>query len=82
MPRHLRYLEAALAASPTGWIAGTEKPAACDFAWGTSLRELRGGTYGFLKKELVGPEVTPKCVAFLDKFLALPAVAAYYAAHP
>lgn len=82
LPRHLGYIEKALATSTTGWIAGTAAPAACDFAWGTSLRDIREGVYGFLQRELLAPERLPAVNAFLDRFLSLPAAATYYAAHP
>ena len=82
LPRHLGYVEKLLTASTSGWIAGTAAPAACDFAWGTSLRDIRHGAFGFLRRDLLTPERLPAVNAFLDRFLALPAVAAYYAAHP
>ena len=89
VPRHLDNLERALRASATGWVAGTPRPAACDFAWGTNLRDLRaGGHSGFLPAAVLqeaAPDGAPRFAAvnaFVDKFLALPEVAAYYAAHP
>jgi len=54
----------------------TEKPSAADFAWGTSLRELRNGSYGFLRADLA--VALPHVLRFSDAFLALPAVRAYY----
>jgi glutathione S-transferase len=81
LPRHLGYVEKALAASTTGWIAGTTRPSAADFAWGTQLRDIDAGQHSlFLPKELLEP--LPKARAFLARFLELPEVAAYYTAHP
>jgi glutathione S-transferase len=79
VPRHLAQLERALAAS--GWIAGTDRPSAADFAWGTSLRDLRAGAHSaFLPKEILTG--LPRVNAFLDRFLQLPEVASYYTKHP
>ncbi len=80
VPRHLAQLEALLEKSGSGWVAGTEGPSAADFAWGTQLRELREGKLVWLDPALVTRR--PRCAAFLDKFLALPQVAAYYAERP
>lgn len=82
LPRHLQQLDALLKASPTGWVAGTEQPSAADCAWGTSLRDLQHGTMAHLEMGLISAETTPHVAAWLDKFLALPAVAAYYAEFP
>ena len=79
VPRHLAQLERALAAS--GWIAGTDRPSAADFAWGTSLRDLRAGVHSaFLPKEILTG--LPRVNAFLDRFLQLPEVASYYTKYP
>ena len=80
LPRHLGHLERALPHAG-GWVAGTERPSAADFAWGTSLRELRAGTHStFLPADILAP--FPRINAYLDRFLALPEVLAYYAAWP
>lgn len=78
VPRHLKHLEALLGASPTGWIAGTERPSAADFAWGTQLHELRCGNAGCLSAALMARDALPRCNALVDKLLALPQVEAYY----
>jgi len=81
VPRHLGFLEKALAASTTGWVAGTARPSAADFAWATQLRDISVNQHSaFLTKELLEP--LPAARAFLARFLALPEVAAYYTAHP
>jgi glutathione S-transferase len=83
LPRHLGHLERALSppAAAGGWVAGTERPSAADFAWGTSLRELRAGAHSaFLPADILAP--FPRVNAYLDRFLALPEVSAYYAAWP
>ena len=82
LPRHLAQLDALLKASPTGWVAGTDQPSAADCAWGTSLRDLSHGQMAHLEVGLVSAETTPHVSAWLDKFLALPAVSAYYAEYP
>jgi hypothetical protein len=79
LPRHLGYLEAQLAASATGWICSTGAPAACDFAWGTTLRDISVGGHPFLKKELL--DAVPLVRAFVARFLAIPEVSEYYARH-
>ena len=78
LPRHLGLLERMLAQSTTGWIANTPKPAACDFAWATQLRELRLGQMAFVDSALFAADKLPLCNALVDRFLALPAVKAYY----
>jgi glutathione S-transferase len=81
LPRHLSHLERALAASATGWIAGTARPSAADFAWGTQLRDLHAGQHSaFLPAEVLAPFAAAR--GFLERFLALPEVDAYYKAHP
>ena len=81
LPRHLAQLDALLKASPTGWVAGTDQPSAADCAWGTSLRDLSHGQMAHLDV-LINAETTPHVAAWLEKFLALPAVSAYYAEYP
>ena len=78
LPRHLGLLERMLAQSTTGWIANTPTPAACDFAWATQLRELRLGQMAFVDSALFAADKLPLCNALVDRFLALPAVKAYY----
>jgi glutathione S-transferase len=77
-PRHLAHLERLLARSASGWVADTARPAACDFAWGTALQQLRTGGFVFLDAATLLPDKFPACCAFLDKFLALPEVKEYY----
>ena len=79
LPRHLGHLEAALEGG-SGWVCATSKPSPADFAWGTQLRDIRVGAVPALPPLLLAP--FPRINAFLDKFLALPEVAAYYAANP
>ena len=78
IPRHLSLLERLLAKSTSGWIASTPKPAACDFAWGSQLQQLRAGQLAFVDPALFAADKFPLCNALLDKFLALPEVKAYY----
>jgi hypothetical protein len=83
LPRHLGHLEAALeggAAGGSGWVCATARPSPADFAWGTQLRDIRVGAVPALPPTLLAP--FPRINACLDKFLALPEVAAYSAASP
>ena len=80
LPRHLSHLERALQDSATGWVCSTPRPSCADFAWGTQLRDLRCGAVAHVRPEVLAP--FPLTNAFLDKFLDLPEVAAYYTAHP
>ena len=84
VPRHLANLEKQLASSATGWVAGTAKPSAADFAWGTQLRELREGlmtdregTVIYSVEATMPAAAFPAVHAFLGRFLALPQVAGY-----
>jgi glutathione S-transferase len=76
LPRHLAALEALLAASKSGWITGTDRPAACDFAWGTQLHAVRSGVMPPVQPSVL--DAFPRCVALVDKLLALPEAKAYY----
>ena len=78
LPRHLSLLERCLSKSTTGWIASTPQPAACDFAWCTSLQQVRARQMAFVDPGVLSPDKLPLCNALLDRFLALPAVKAYY----
>jgi glutathione S-transferase len=78
LPRHLRNLEVVLGGSATGWVAGTARPAPCDFAWGTALHALRSGQYRGLDAAVMASDALPRCNAFVDKFMALPEVKDYY----
>jgi glutathione S-transferase len=80
VPRHLRHFEAILAASQSGWAAGTERPSAADFAWGTSLRDIAVGINAAVPAATL--DALPKTKAFMAKFLALKQVEEYYAAFP
>jgi hypothetical protein len=83
LPRHLGYLEAALGAAAgggAGWVCATARPSPADFAWGTQLRDIRVGAVAAVPPAVLAP--FPRINAFLDKFLAVPEVAAYYAANP
>jgi len=77
VPTHLANLEKLVG---DGWLAGTEKPSAADFAWASSLRELRVGAMVGLDPAILEP--LPRTRAWLDRFLALPAVQAYYVVEP
>lgn len=81
IPRHLGYLEAALGGSATGWVNGTAKPSCADFAWGTQLRDIRAGLN---EPKLPGAvlDAFPRTLLFLEKFLRLAEVAAYYKTWP
>ena len=78
MPRHLAALEALLAQSSTGWLAGTKEPAACDFAWACRLGQYLPFKDRMFPTPLRELQDYPKCKAFKEKFFELPEIAAYY----
>jgi glutathione S-transferase len=80
LPRHFSYLERSLDSTASGWIAGTEKPSAADFAWGTKLRDISVGGDLTLPSQILEP--FPNILKFLTKFLTLPEIQLYYQAFP
>ena len=82
LPLHFGHLERSLEStnSPSGWIAGTERPSAADFAWGTKLRDISiGGEIAIPATILDG---FPNILKFLLKFLSVPEIQLYYATYP
>lgn len=76
IPRHLQSLERFASKSSTGWLADTLQPSCCDFAWGTTLRQIQCDETPGLPPSLLKP--FPGLSAFVVRFCALPAVAEYY----
>ena len=68
------FLEAHLAASPSGWLAGTPGPSIADFCWAPALTAVGSGWTGNAEA-LNG---FAKVQAFLERFMGLPEVKAYY----
>ena len=83
LPRHLGNLDrlaAAAAAAPGsgGWLAGTAEPTICDFVLACSLKDLTSGAVDGIEGEtLLAP--FPALRRFLERFVALPAVAQWRA---
>mmetsp|Transcript_83346 Transcript_83346/g.162185 ORF Transcript_83346/g.162185 Transcript_83346/m.162185 type:complete len:142 (+) Transcript_83346:572-997(+) len=77
LPKHLTHLEAILAASPTGWLAGTSGPTVADFqiapriCW--AIHENDGVDPSLLDK-------FPKVMALVKRVYGLETVRDYYRA--
>ena len=80
LPKHLRFLEALLADSKTGWLAGTEKPSAADFVFVPRLRWLVSGANDGIDGNLL--DGFPMVKEFIAKMMALPPVVDWYAKNP
>ena len=80
IPGFLAHLEKLLARSTTGWVADTPQPSAADFAWGAQLHQARGT--GDISAATLARDKLPLVNAFLDKFLDVPEVKAYYDEFP
>ena len=78
LPRHLGNLERLLKASATGWIAGTPRVSAADFAWYSRLHDgvMESTT---LDKKITTLSAYPCILAFIAKFKGLHEIQAYYA---
>ena len=74
LPRHLGHFEKLLAASPSGWLAGTPRPTIADFYMHGSFEFLCDGVG---EPGLLGP--FPAIRGWMDKGMQLPAVAAFAA---
>ena len=76
-PRHLHNLEKILAASESGWLAGTLEPTIADFFLVPSLEWLQNGcnTEGISKTLLVQ---CPHICRLIQKFHEIPSVRKYY----
>lgn len=72
LPRHLSFLEAAAASSPTKWIAGTDTPSIADIFLATQLNGYRSKwpdlpAYPSLLQDIVdGVYSLPAIVAFCE----------------
>lgn len=77
LPGHLRNFEKMLEASPTDWLAGTEKPTIADFVWFCRLRWWIPDKPE-LTDELKALTDFPVCRAFVERFQSLDAIKAYY----
>lgn len=75
IPGHLATLNKQLEMGGTGWLAGTAGPSIADFVWSGPLKQLKEGWSGDEGKAV---SEFPKLLELLDRFLALPEVAAYY----
>lgn len=80
LPRHFSFLERSLETSASGWICGTEKPSAADFAWGTKLRDISLGGDATIPSQML--DQFPNILKFLSKFLTFPEIQSYYQAFP
>lgn len=78
MPQHLKNIETLLAASTTGWIAGTTEPSTADFVWACRLVHYLPNQGKFFSEGLGKLEEYPACKNFVDKFMSLPQIKAYY----
>eukprot|EP00931_Biecheleriopsis_adriatica_P088884 TRINITY_DN63110_c0_g1_i1.p1 TRINITY_DN63110_c0_g1~~TRINITY_DN63110_c0_g1_i1.p1 ORF type:complete len:229 (-),score=59.64 TRINITY_DN63110_c0_g1_i1:106-792(-) len=76
IPKHLASLEAILKSSGTGWLAGTPEPTIADFFWVPTLQLLQGGKWDVPASVIEPFEELQKLI---ERFLALPAIAEYYA---
>ena len=76
-PRHLGNLEKILAASESGWLAGTPEPTIADFFLVPSLEWLQNGcnTDGISTSLLVK---CPHVLRLIQKFHDIPSVRKYY----
>lgn len=77
LPKHLNQLETVLRTGGTGWLAGTPGPTIADFFWVPTLQMLEKGQWNGDTKLM---ESFSGLRELIKRFLALPAVAAYYAA--
>lgn len=77
LPRHLRFLEQLLENSSTGWIANTPQPSIADFVLVPRLQWLVSGVHEGISTTLL-TEHAPKVAAMIERFMALPEIAAYY----
>ena len=68
LPKHLRFLEGLLGDSKTGWLAGTEKPSAADFAFVPRLRWLVSGANDGIDGNLL--DGYPKVKDLIAKMMA------------
>mmetsp|Transcript_27937 Transcript_27937/g.49567 ORF Transcript_27937/g.49567 Transcript_27937/m.49567 type:complete len:226 (+) Transcript_27937:103-780(+) len=79
LPGHLRNIEKCLAASRSGWIAGTEEPSPADFVWYVRLSSSMAQ-----KKELSDKIKSladfPRIKKFVETFGGLEPIREYYAA--
>lgn len=80
LPTHLANFEKILETSPSGWVAGGEKPSIADFILVPRLLWLvePDVNHGISETLLEG---YPRIMNLISQLLALPAVAAYYEAH-
>lgn len=80
LPRHLESFEKLLADSPSGWVAGGEKPSIADFILVPRLEWLvEPGTNEGISTTLL--DGYPKIKAMMKQFMELPAVVKYYETH-
>ena len=75
LPRHLGFFESLLSRSSTGWLADTPGPSCADFLLGPRLQWLASGAIDGISTSIL--DAFPLVQAFVARFFALPAVAAY-----
>ena len=75
VPAFLRFLEAALDRSPSGWLAGTTGPSIADLCWAPRLRWLESGALDWLPLSILQP--FPRSRELMQRVYALPAVSAF-----
>ena len=78
LPRHLSNLEKIASSSTSGWLASTPGPTIADFTLAQTLKALNAGPVDGIPPGILTPY--PAILAFLQKFAAIPSVAAYYKA--
>jgi glutathione S-transferase len=77
LPRHLQALNRLMEASTTGWIANTPEPSIADFVLVPRLQWLVGAGHEGISPTLL-TEHCPKVAEMIERFMALPEIAAYY----
>jgi len=76
LPRHLGFLEALLAKSHSGWLAGGECPSIADFVLVPRLQWLASGANDHIPTTIL--DRFPKIQHLISKFMSLPAIVHYY----
>ena len=80
LPKHLAFLDKVLKNSSTGWLADTPGPTVADFCFVPRLQWLVApGINDGIDTDLITSKF-PRVQAFIDKFMDLPAIKAYYEA--
>jgi glutathione S-transferase len=75
LPRHLGFFEELLKRSTTGWLCNTANPSCADFLLAPRLKWLASGAVDGISTTILSQ--FPLVEGFVEKFYAVPAVAAY-----